>query len=148
MGIFFLAKANNASRGVVPGVRRRWRDPTEPKPGRKGPSPVTEGFLEGAHYEKGKRQNFLNEEHIDKIIDTYRYRREETQFSRRVGMDEIRANDYNLNISRYVSTAESEPEVDLQATHQSLVEVEQQLKDATARHNAFLKELGLPPLPQ
>ena len=100
------------------------------------------------HYEKGKRQNFLNEEHIDKIIDTYRYRREETQFSRRVGMDEIRANDYNLNISRYVSTAESEPEVDLQATHQSLVEVEQQLKDATARHNAFLKELGLPPLPQ
>ena len=100
------------------------------------------------HYEKGKRQNFLNEEHIDKIIDTYRYRREETQFSRRVGMDEIRANDYNLNISRYVSTAESEPEVDLQATHQSLVEVEQQLEDATARHNAFLKELGLPPLPQ
>jgi type I restriction enzyme M protein len=99
------------------------------------------------YFEKGKRQNYLNEEHITKIIDTYRYRREEERFARRVGIEEIKANDWNLNISRYVSTAESEPEIDLSATHKDLVEIEKKIQDAAARHNAFLKELGLPVLP-
>jgi len=99
------------------------------------------------HFEKGKRQNYLNKEHIAKIIDTYRYRQKEARYARRVGMEEIRANDYSLNISRYVSTAESEAEVDLLATHQELVEIAKQIQGAAARHNAFLKELGLPPLP-
>jgi len=99
------------------------------------------------YFEKGKRQNYLNEEHITKIIDTYRYRREEERFARRVGIEEIKANDWNLNISRYVSTAESEPEIDLSATHKDLVEIEKKIQDATARHNEFLKELGLPILP-
>ena len=57
------------------------------------------------HFEKGKRQNQLTGQNINKIIDTYRSRSEETRYSRRVGMEEIIANDYNLNISRYVSTA-------------------------------------------
>jgi type I restriction enzyme M protein len=99
------------------------------------------------HFEKGKRQNYLNKEHIAKIIETYRYRREEERYARRVGMEEITANDYNLNISRYVSTAESEPEIDLLATHQELVEITKKIQEAAARHNSFLKELGLPPLP-
>ena len=99
------------------------------------------------HFEKGKRQNYLNKEHITKIIDTYRYRREEERYARRVGIEEIKANDWNLNISRYVSTAESEPEIDLSATHKDLVEIEKKIQDATARHNEFLKELGLPILP-
>ena len=99
------------------------------------------------HFEKGKRQNYLNKEHIVKIIETYRYRREEERYARRVGMEEITANDYNLNISRYVSTAESEPEIDLLATHQELVEITKKIQEAAARHNSFLKELGLPPLP-
>ena len=98
------------------------------------------------HFEKGKRQNYLNEEHITKIIDTYRYRREEERYARRVGMEEIKANDWNLNISRYVSTAETEPEIDLSVTHKELIEIEKTIQDATARHNEFLKELGLPPL--
>lgn len=62
-------------------------------------------------------------------------------------MAEIETNDFNLNISRYVSTAESEPEIDLAVVHQQLVAAERAVRDATARHNAFLKELGLPPLP-
>jgi type I restriction enzyme M protein len=57
------------------------------------------------HFEKGKRQNTLLPEHIDKIVDTYQYRKEEDRYSRRVSMEEIEKNDYNLNISRYVSTA-------------------------------------------
>jgi type I restriction enzyme M protein len=62
-------------------------------------------------------------------------------------MKEIIANDYNLNISRYVSTAEAEAEIDLAATHAELVEIEKSIGEAKAKHNGFLKELGLPPLP-
>ena len=62
-------------------------------------------------------------------------------------MDEIEANDFNLNISRYVSTDEPEVEIDLSTTHRELVNVEKQIRESTAKHNAFLKELGLSPLP-
>jgi len=99
------------------------------------------------HFEKGKRQNHLKPEHIQKIIDTYQHRKEEERYARRVEMDEIEANDCNLNISRYVSTAEPEKEIDLAATHGDLVEVEEELREAKDKHNAFLQELGLSPLP-
>ncbi len=100
------------------------------------------------HFEKGKRQNVLSDEHIGKIIDTYRERPESVErYARRVEMDEIEDNDFNLNITRYVSTAEPETPVDLSATHEDLAEIEQQIRDSTAKHNTFLKELGLSPLP-
>ena len=99
------------------------------------------------HFEKGKRQNSLSDEHIENIIDTYQQRSEEERYARRVGMDEIEANDFNLNISRYVSTAEPEVEIELAATHRELGEIEKQIHESTAKHNAFLKELGLSPLP-
>jgi len=105
-------------------------------------------FINAAeHFEKGKRQNYLNSEHIRKIVDTYQYRREEELYSRRVTVAEIQENDYNLNISRYVSTARPEPEIDLAATHAQLVEIEREIRESTAKHNEFLKELGLAPLP-
>ena len=100
------------------------------------------------HFEKGKRQNYLSDEHIEKIVDTYQQRPERVErYARRVGMDEIEANDFNLNISRYVSTAKKEVVIDLSATHRELVEIEKQIRESTAKHNAFLKELGLSPLP-
>jgi type I restriction enzyme M protein len=105
-------------------------------------------FINAAeHFEKGKRQNYLNDEHIKKIIDTYQHRREEERYAKRVGLAEIEANDYNLNISRYVSTAEAEVEIDLAATNADLVEIEKEIRDAVVKHNGFLKELGLNPLP-
>ena len=105
-------------------------------------------FINAAeHYEKGKRQNVLREEHINKIVETYQFRKEEPRYSRRVSMAEIEREEYNLNISRYVSTAEEEPEIDLAATHATLVELDQKIRDAKDRHNTFLRELGLPELP-
>jgi len=65
----------------------------------------------------------------------------------RVPMERIEKEGYNLNISRYISTAEAEDEIDLASTHSELVKLEQARKDALDKHNAFLKELGLPPLP-
>ena len=100
------------------------------------------------HFEKGKRQNFLSDEHIGKIVDTYRHRPESVErYARRVTMDEIAANDFNLNISRYVSTAEPEEEIDLAAAHGDLVDIEKDIRKSTREHNAFLEELGLPLLP-
>jgi type I restriction enzyme M protein len=105
-------------------------------------------FINAAeHFEKGKRQNVLLEEHIDKIVETYQHRREEARYSKRVSMDRIAEEGYNLNIARYISTAVQEPEVDLAAAHRELVEAESAIREATAKHNQFLKELGLPLLP-
>jgi type I restriction enzyme M protein len=105
-------------------------------------------FINAAeHFVKGKRQNQLSEEHIARIIETYQFRKEEPRYSRRVEMAEIEENDYNLNISRYISTAVGEEEIDLAATNANLVEIEKAIREATAKHNAFLKELGLPQLP-
>lgn len=99
------------------------------------------------HFDKGKRQNQLSEAHIAKIIKTYQFREEEARYSRRVEMAEIEKNDFNLNISRYISTAVADAEIDLSAMHQQLVNIEADIKAAKDKHNAFLKELGLNPLP-
>lgn len=62
-------------------------------------------------------------------------------------MQEIVNNDYNLNISRYISIAQDEVEVDLSGTHAERVIAERDIIAAAAKHNVFLKELRLPPLP-
>jgi type I restriction enzyme M protein len=99
------------------------------------------------HFEKGKRQNRLLPEHIDKIVDIYQFRKEEERYSRRVSMEEIETHGYNLNISRYISTAMLEEEIDLGAVNRELLDLDNKIVAATKKHNEFLKELGLPPLP-
>ena len=89
----------------------------------------------------------MTQEHIDKIIKTYQFRDQEARYSRRVEMAEIEKNDFNLNISRYISTAVGEAEIDLDATHIELVEIEKAIATAKQKHNDFLKELGLSALP-
>ena len=102
------------------------------------------GFCEGV---KLKRQNQLTDEHIAKIIKTYQFREEEARYARRVEMAEIEKNDFNLNISRYISTAVGEAEIDLDATQGELVKIEEAIAAAKAKHNGFLTELGLKLLP-
>ncbi|MFD1174787.1 type I restriction-modification system subunit M [Paenibacillus puldeungensis] len=100
------------------------------------------------YYDRGKRQNVLMPEHIDRIVDTYQYRKEDDKkYSRRVSMEEIEKNDYNLNISRYVSTAAEEEIVNLADVKENLDEIEDAINQAKVRHNQYLKELGLPELP-
>lgn len=99
------------------------------------------------HFEKGKRQNRLLPEHIDKLVSTYQFRWEEERYARRVSIEEIAGHDYNLNISRYISTTKREEEIELSAVNVGLVELEKKLKEASEKHNEFLKQLGLPLLP-
>ena len=105
-------------------------------------------FINAAeHFVKGKHQNQLTQAHIAKIIEAYQFRQEEPRYSRRVEMAEIEKNDFNLNISRYISTAVGEAEIDLSATHRELLDIEKAIAAAKHRHNDFLKELGLNLLP-
>ena len=105
-------------------------------------------FINAAeHFDKGKRQNVLTDANIEKIVSTYQHRREEERYAKRISMERIEEEGYNLNISRYISTAVPEPEIDLAATHQRLMEIDQAIQSATHKHNAFLRELGLPLLP-
>ena len=98
------------------------------------------------NFEKGKRQNRLLPENIEKIVRTYQHREEEEYYSRRVSMVEIeKKNNFNLNISRYVRTAAAEEVIDLQAINAELKKIEKRATKAAEAHNMFLKELKLPP---
>ncbi|HEY5027304.1 MAG TPA: N-6 DNA methylase, partial [Candidatus Angelobacter sp.] len=92
-------------------------------------------------------QNRLRDEDIEKILKTYQFREEEERYSKRIPMERIKKEGYNLNISRYISTAIAESEIDLAATHGVLEIIENTIQKATIKHNEFLEEIGLPPLP-
>lgn len=111
-------------------------------------------FINAAeHYVKGKRQNQLGDgkngtpDHIGKIVSTYQFRSEEDRYSKRVSMERIAEEGFNLNISRYISTAVAEKDIDLGEAQRELIEIEKQVRGATSTHNKFLTQLGLPPLP-
>lgn len=99
------------------------------------------------HFVKGKRQNQLSKEHIANIIEAYQFRKEETRYSRRGSMAEIEKNDFNLNISHYISTAVGEAEIYLQKVNTELLTLAQNIKVAREKHSSFLRGLGLPALP-
>ena len=61
-------------------------------------------------------------------------------------MGEIEKNEYNLNISRYISTSLDEEIIDLKVVNKKLVDIEKDISIAREKHNQFLKELGLPPI--
>ncbi len=95
------------------------------------------------HFEKGKRQNTLRSEDIEKIVETYQFRKEEPRYSRRVPMEEIEENNFNLNISRYVDISEEEAEIDIQAVMQNIKALEGKRADLDKEIEVYLKELGL-----
>ncbi|WP_286744896.1 type I restriction-modification system subunit M [Roseivirga sp. UBA1976] len=96
------------------------------------------------HYVKGKRQNSLNKDNINSIVNTYKNRPDEVErYARRVSMEEIEKNGYNLNISRYVSTAEEEEQINLKKVHEKLTEINERIRIKTEEHNKYLEELGL-----
>jgi type I restriction enzyme M protein len=98
------------------------------------------------HFEKGKRQNNLLPENIEKIVETYKERKEEIRYACRVSMDEIEKNEFNLNISRYISTSVDEEIIDLTVVNKKLIDLEKDINRAKDIHNQFLKELGLQPI--
>lgn len=94
-------------------------------------------------FEKVKTQNKLRPEHIQKIIDTYRNRTEVEKYSHCASLQEIKDNDYNLNIPRYVDTFEEEEEIDIKAVMAEIKSLEAKRADLDAQIDVYLKELGI-----
>ncbi|UVV77851.1 N-6 DNA methylase [Bacteroides fragilis] len=85
----------------------------------------------------------MRSEHINKIIDTYRERKEIEKYSHCATLQEIKDNDFNLNIPRYVDTFEDEEPIDIHAVMAEIKELEAQRADLDKQIDVYLKELGL-----
>ena len=94
-------------------------------------------------FDKDKNQNSINEKHIAKICDTYHQRKEIEKYSHIADIEEIKENDYNLNIPRYVDTFEEEEKINIEETKQNITQIENDLKEIKIKIDNYLKELGL-----
>ena len=101
-------------------------------------------FIDASNdYEKAKNQNYLTNENIEKIIDTYANRKEIEKYSHLASLDEIKENDYNLNIPRYVDTFEEEEVIDLEKVSSELKALEIEMKTTDETIAKFCDELGI-----
>ena len=95
------------------------------------------------NYEKGKNQNILRGSDIDRIVRAYEARENVDKYSYVASYDEIRENDFNLNIPRYVDTFEEEELVDIDAVKRNIASIEAELAKVQAKMAKYLEELGL-----
>lgn len=94
-------------------------------------------------FEKIKTQNYLREQDMDKIVDTYKARKSVEKYAHVAGLKEIADNEYNLNIPRYVDTFEAEEEIDLKKVAQELKSIDKELQSTDKTIAGFCKELGI-----
>ncbi len=101
-------------------------------------------FIEASkEFKPGKAQNSLTEENIGKIYNAYVERKDVDKFAHVAGFDEIKENDFNLNITRYVDTFEEEAEIDIAANLDELEKLNPELDRLEAQMNDYLKQLGI-----
>lgn len=101
-------------------------------------------FIDASNdFEKVKNQNVLRDQHIDKIIDTYRNRKPIEKYSYVAPLKEVSENEYNLNIPRYVDTFEQEEEIDIHEVMRGIKELEAKRADLDKEIEGYFKELGL-----
>jgi len=94
-------------------------------------------------FQPGKNQNALLDEHVEKIAQMHRERKDVPKYSRSVPIEEIKDNEFNLNISRYVDTFEEEEEIDIAAVQQEIEGLEKELAEVRSKMSSYLKELGI-----
>jgi len=97
------------------------------------------------HFEKVKTTNVMRPEHISKIVQAYKSRKAEDKYSALAAIEQIKDNDWNLNIPRYVDSFESEDDIDLNALSTQLVELDKDLMDINNKIAGFCKELDIAP---
>ncbi|WP_241829517.1 MULTISPECIES: type I restriction-modification system subunit M [unclassified Salinivibrio] len=93
------------------------------------------------HYQAGKNQNILLDEHLDKIVAAVTAREEVEKYAHLATFDEIKENDFNLNIPRYVDTFEEEVEVDIVAVQAEITSLESELAEVRGKMAALLKDI-------
>ena len=100
-------------------------------------------FIHGAEeMVAGKNQNLLSDENVNKLVQAFKEFRDEERFARVVDLDEIEKNDWNLNIARYVDTAEPEEPIDVAEEYKKLKELTAKRNAAEKKMDEYLKELG------
>ena len=101
-------------------------------------------FIEASReFEKGRNQNWLSEANIDKIIQTYYDRKTIDKYSYVASMGDVKENDYNLNIPRYVDTFEEEEPIDLKEVTKEIRQIDQDMKELDETIAKYCKELGI-----
>lgn len=101
-------------------------------------------FIDASQYfQKVKNQNVLRDEDVDRIIEIYRKRESIEKYSKVATMDEIRENDFNLNIPRYVDTFEEEELVDIEEVSKHLQSLELEINETDLVLEGFCNELGI-----
>ena len=95
------------------------------------------------NYEKGKNQNKLREQDVEKIVETYEKYETVDKYAYVASYEEIKENDYNLNIPRYVDTFEEEEPVDMEEVAQNIERIKAEIKEVEEQMAKYLKELGL-----
>lgn len=101
-------------------------------------------FIDASNeFEKGKNQNNLTDDNVEKIVKTYKERSRIDKYSYVASLDEIKENDYNLNIPRYVDTFEEEEEIDLDLVSQKIKSIDKEIAEIDEKSSVYLKELGL-----
>lgn len=95
------------------------------------------------HSEKGKNQNRLREQDIAKIVETYEQRKSEDKYSHVAKLDEIKENDYNLNIPRYVDTFEEEEPINLDEVTAEIKKIDNSMEEIDQKIADYCKELGI-----
>jgi type I restriction enzyme M protein len=100
-------------------------------------------FIEASReFREGSAQNYLRDQDVSKIAAAFHSFKDVEKYARVVGLDEIAKNDFNLNINRYVETADAVVKVDVAAAIVKLRELEKRRSEAEGRMNGYLKELG------
>jgi len=95
------------------------------------------------HFEKAKNQNILRDEDVEKIVSTYQARKGEDKYSFIASLDEVKENDYNLNIPRYVDTFEEEEPIDLAAVVREIKQIDSDMIETDKKIKTFCDELGI-----
>lgn len=94
-------------------------------------------------FEKGKKQNAMTDEHIDRVIEIYNARQTVDKVAYLASFEDVEKNDFNLNIPRYVDTFEKEPEIDLAEVTATIRGLQKDIKEINAELKPFFTELGL-----
>jgi len=95
------------------------------------------------HFEKQGNQNVLTDSHVEKIIETFRLRKEEEKYSHLATLQEVLENDYNLNIPRYVNSFEEEEQIEINQIAKELRELDKSTEEIDKKLSDFCKELNI-----
>lgn len=101
-------------------------------------------FIDASNdFEKGKNQNVLRDKDVNKIVDAYKDRKTLDKYSYVATINEIKENDYNLNIPRYVDTFEEEEPIDINLAQIKIKTIDKEIEDIDKELESFLEELGI-----